>query len=459
MCAAECRVKLSMATASTEHYEISVSSPRENYGRPLVIIAVLFFTLGFLVCLNDILIPHLRSIFNLSYPVVIVVQSAFFWIALFSIPAARLVDRAGYQKTMLAGLLTMSFGALLFVPSAGFHSVTLFFAGLIVLGLGVTLLQVATNPYVAMLGSPATSSSRLSLVHAFKVLGAVIAPQFGGILVLSATPVSQIELNNLSQEALRYYRVAQAESVKLPYVLMGITLLALAAIFGSSRLPDFAFSHRRLSRGHNNSLWKKRNVILGALAVFACVGAEVSIGSLLVNYLTQLKIGHPMGLTISELASVYGLAAVAGLFIGWMLLRWIQTRHVLVACATGAAILVLISILTSGHTAMWTMIAAGFLSSIMFPCVFALGISDLGPLTSDGSGLLMTATVGGAIIPLAQNFLAHRASLNSSFALPIACYLFVLLFAVQSKTRKVSYQDGLNDFQGLERDHEGGYQT
>ncbi len=448
-----------MASASTQNYEIAVSSPQESYGRPLVIIAVLFFTLGFLICLNDILIPHLRSIFNLSYPVVLIVQSSFFWIPLFSIPAARFVDRVGYQKTMVAGLLTMSLGALLFVPSAGVHSTVLFFAALIVLGIGITVLQVATNPYVAMLGSPSTASSRLSLVHAFKLLGAVMAPQFGSILVLSATPVSQMELNNLSQEALRYYRVAQAESVKLPYVLMGITLLALAAIFGSSRLPDFAFSHRRPSSRESNSLWRNRNVLLGALAVFACVGAEASIGSVLVNYLTQLKIGHPMGLTIAELATAYGLVATSGLFIGWAILWRIQTRHVLAVCAAGAAISILVSILTSSHTAMWAMIAAGFLSSIMFPCVFALGISGLGPLTSDGSGLLMTATVGGAIIPLAQSILAHRASLNSSFALPIACYLFVLLFAVQSKRMKTSCQEAPNDFQRLERDREGTYQT
>jgi FHS family L-fucose permease-like MFS transporter len=448
-----------MATASTQNFEVAVPSPRENYGRPLVIIAVLFFTLGFLICLNEILIPHLRSIFNLSYPVVMIVQCAFFWIPLLSIPAARFVDRVGYQKTMVAGLLTMSLGALLFVPSAGLHSVALFFVALVVLGIGITVLQVATNPYVAMLGSSSTASSRLSLVHAFRLLGAVIAPQFGGILVLSATPVSQIELNNLSQEALRYYRLAQAESVKLPYVLMGITLLALAAIFGSSRLPDFAFSHRRPSRGERNSLWKNRNLILGALAVFACVGAEVSIASLLVNYLTQLKIGRPMGLTIAELAMLYGLVVTAGLFIGWIVLRRIQTRLVLAVCAAGAAILVLVSILTAGHTALWTMIASGFVSSIMFPCVFAIGISGLGPLTSDGSGLLMTATVGGAILPLAQNFLAHRVSLNSSFALPIACYLFVLLFAAQSKRTRTSYVDGPNDFMKQDRDREASYQT
>jgi MFS transporter, FHS family, L-fucose permease len=448
-----------MATASTQNYEVAVSSPRENYGRPLVIIAVLFFTLGFLICLNDILIPHLRSIFNLSYPVVMIVQSAFFWISLFSIPAARFVDRVGYQRTMVAGLLTMSLGALLFVPSAGLRSGVLFFGALVVLGIGITVLQVATNPYVAMVGSNSTASSRLSLVHAFKVLGAVIAPQFGGILVLSATPVSQMELNNLSQEALRYYRVAQAESVKLPYVLMGITLLALAAIFGSSRLPDFAFSHRRPGRSESKSLWKNRNVILGALAVFACVGAEVAIGSRLVNYLTQLKIGHPMGLTIAELATLYGLVATAGLFLGWVILGRIQTRHVLAVCAAGAAILILVSILGSGQTAMWTMIAAGFLSSIMFPCVFALGIAGLGPLTSDGSGLLMTATVGGAILPQAQNFLAHRTNLNSSFALPIACYLFVLLFAIQFKRTTTSYEDEGSDFQGLDRGREASYQT
>jgi MFS transporter, FHS family, L-fucose permease len=448
-----------MATASTEQYGIPVSSPRENYGRPLVIIAVLFFTLGFLICLNDILIPHLKSIFSLSYPVVILVQSAFFWISLLSIPAARFVDRVGYQRTMVAGLLTMALGALLFVPSASIRSGALFFAALIVLGIGLTVLQVATNPYVAILGSPSTASSRLSLVHAFKALGFAIAPQFGSMLVLSATPVSQLELNNLSQEALRYYRVAQAESVKLPYVLMGITLLALAAIFGSSRLPEFAFSHRRLSRNFNNSLWKRRDVVLGALAVFACVGAEVSVGALLVTYLRQLKIGRPMGLTIAELASLYGLAATAGLFIGWAILQKIQSRYPLGISAAIATILVLTSIFTTGHLAMWTMIAVGLCSSIMFPCVFAMGIADLGPLTIDGSGLLTMATVGGAIIPLAQNFLVDRISLNSSFALPIACYLLVVWFAAWYKPVKVNYQEQPDDFKLSDRDPEATYQT
>jgi FHS family L-fucose permease-like MFS transporter len=448
-----------MTTANTEQYEIPVSSPRENYGRPLVIIAVLFFTLGFLICLNDILIPHLKSIFNLSYPVVILVQSAFFWISLLSIPAARFVDRVGYQRTMVAGLLTMALGALLFVPSASIRSGALFFAALIVLGIGLTVLQVATNPYVAILGSPSTASSRLSLVHAFKALGFAIAPQFGSMLVLSATPVSQLELNNLSQEALRYYRVAQAESVKLPYVLMGITLLALAAIFGSSRLPEFAFSHRRLSRNVNNSLWKRRNVVLGALAVFACVGAEVSVGALLVTYLTQLKIGRPMGLTIAELASLYGLAATAGLFIGWGILQKIQSRYLLGISAAIATILVLTSILTTGHLAMWTMIAVGLCSSIMFPCMFAMGIADLGPLTIDASGLLTMATVGGAIIPLAQNFLVDRISLNGSFALPIACYLFVLWFAARYKPVKVNYEEEPRDFKLSDRGREKTYQT
>ena len=200
-------------------------------------------------------------------------------------------------------------------------------------------------------------------------------------------------------------------------------------------------------------------MLLGALAVLACVGAEASIGSLLVDYLTQLKIGHPMGLTIAELATVYGLVATSGLFIGWAILRRIQTRHVLAVCAAGAAISILVSILTSSHTAMWAMIAAGFLSSIMFPCVFALGISGLGPFTSDGSGLLMTATLGGAIVPLAQNFLVHRVSLNSSFALPIVCYLVVLLFAMQSKRTTMSYGRSANDLPGLDRDREASYQT
>ncbi|MGH9497962.1 MAG: sugar MFS transporter [Terriglobales bacterium] len=403
----------------------------ESYRRPLAVVTILFFMWGFLTCLNDILVPHLKSIFQLSYAQVMLIQFSFFSAYfLFSIPAARLVDWIGYQGTMVAGLLTMSAGAFLFVPAASLGLYPLFLSALIVLAAGITALQVAANPYVIVLGSPETASSRLNLTQAFNSLGTTIAPSIGSLFILSAAPLTLVEMSRLSPGVLHLYRTQQAASVKLPYIVIGTLLVLLAAVIGGSKLPGIGSAHHPLDEQPNDSLWKHRNLVLGAAGIFTYVGAEVAIGSFLVNYFTQPGIS---GLTTKAAAgyvSLYWGGAMVGRFIGSAVLRRVKTRHLLAFCASCTTLLLMTSILTSGHLAMWSILAVGLFNSIMFPSIFTLGLAELGPLAGDGSGILNMAIVGGAVIPLAQGFIADKIGIHHAFFLPVVCYLYILYYAL-----------------------------
>src|SRR5690242_14982769 len=236
----------------------------QDYTRPLTVVTTLFFMWGFLTCLNDILVPHLKSIFDLSYAKVMLVQFAFFSAYfLFSVPWSKVVNKIGYQRTMVVGLLTMTVGALLFVPAASAASYPLFLAALIVLAGGITGLQVAANPYVALLGKPETASSRLDLTQAFNSLGTTIAPKIGGLLILSAAPLAIEQLRQLTPQALHLYRVQQASSVKLPYIVIGVALLLLAVLIGTSKLPRIENTAHRTGEKVNDSIWKLPNLFFG----------------------------------------------------------------------------------------------------------------------------------------------------------------------------------------------------
>src|SRR5271155_4375434 len=261
------------------------ASPAPNYSRPLAIVTTLFFMWGFLTCLNDILVPHLKSIFDLSYARVMLVQFAFFSAYfLFSIPWSKLVNAIGYQRSMVVGLLTMALGAFLFLPAASTASYPLFLTALMVLAAGITGLQVAANPYVVVLGKPETASSRLDLTQAFNSLGTTIAPKLGGLLILSAAPLAMDKLRQLTPQALQVYRVQQASSVKMPYTVIGCALLLLAVLIGISKLPRIESATYHAGEKVSDSVWRHPNLVLGAIGIFCYVGAEVSIGSFLVNY-------------------------------------------------------------------------------------------------------------------------------------------------------------------------------
>src|SRR5262245_17165258 len=327
---------------------VATPAAAEHYARPLAIVTTLFFMWGLLTSLNDILIPDLKSIFDLGYAQAMLVQFAFFSAYfLFSIPWSRIVTAIGYQRTMVAGLICMAIGTLLFVAAATSASFPLFLLALVVLATGITGLQVAANPYVVVLGKPETAPSRLVLAQAFNSLGTAIAPSLGALLILSAVPLSVDQLHALSPDALTAYRVQQAASVRLPYLVIGATLALLAVMIARSKLPTITTAATSLNRTVCDSIWKYPNLIFGALGIFAYVGAEVSIGSFLVNYLVQANIGGLSPQSAAYHVSFYWSGAMVGRFIGAGLLRRINDGRLLDMCAVCTADLVGISMLPS----------------------------------------------------------------------------------------------------------------
>jgi MFS transporter, FHS family, L-fucose permease len=395
------------------------------------LVTALFFFWGFVTVLNDILVPHLKSIFDLNYTKVILIQFAFFSAyAIFSIPSAKLVDAIGYKKTMVTGLFTMGVGALLFIPAANAASFPLFLVALMTLAAGITALQVAANPYVAVLGPPETASSRLNLTQAFNSLGTTIGPYVGGLLILNANFKGTGETRQMSADVLQAYRIQEASSVKLPYLVIGLALIIFGLVIAMFKLPAIPGAARHAGTSVKASLWKYRQLVFGAIGIFVYVGAEVSIGSFLINYFGQPEIGSLPEFAAAKYVTYYWGGAMVGRFIGSAILQKVKTGTVLAIAAITACALVCISMLTTGHVAMWSIIAVGLFNSIMFPSIFTLGIAELGPLTGDGSGMLVMAIVGGAILPLLQGALADRIGIHHAFIIPAICYLYILYYAL-----------------------------
>src|SRR5713226_2330290 len=419
------------ATSSGSSKGIPAASATKDYSRPLAVVTTLFFMWGFLTCLNDILVPHLKSIFDLGYAQVMLVQFAFFSAYfLFSVPWSKIVNTVGYQKTMVVGLLTMAIGAFLFVPAASAASYPLFLTALLILAAGITGLQVAANPYVVVLGKPQTASSRLDLTQAFNSLGTTIAPKIGGLLILSAAPLAIEQLRQLAPQALHAYRLQTAASVKVPYTVITVALLLLAVLIGTFKLPTIETVTNRRGERVDDSIWKHPNLLFGALGIFAYVGAEVSIGSFLVNYFGLPEIAGLSAKTAAGFVSFYWGGAMIGRFLGAPLLRRIKAGYLLGLCAIAAATLVIVSMLVGGHTAMWSILAVGLFNSIMFPTIFSLGVAELGPVTGNGSGILNMAIVGGAILPVIQGAIADHVGLHHAFFLPVICYLYILFYGL-----------------------------
>jgi MFS transporter, FHS family, L-fucose permease len=421
---------MAIATAPDKN---AVASPQSstNYGA-MAMVTTLFFAWGFLTCLNDILIPHLKSIFDLNYAKSMLVQFAFFGAYfVFSFPSGKIIDYLGYKKAMVIGLITMGVGAILFVPAASIASYPLFLAALIILAAGMTVLQTSANPYVAVLGPPKTASSRLNLTQAFNSFGTFIAPYVGSALILGmvAAPIAADQLRKLPADQLQLYRVTQAASVKVPYIGFAIALFVLAIVIALFKLPKIQSVEARGEQ--HGSIWQYRHLVLGAVGIFVYVGAEVSIGSFLTNYLNTPEIG---GLTLEAAAKMliyYWGGAMVGRFVGSALLQKIPTGKLLAFNALVASLLVVTTMVTTGHVAMWSILLVGLFNSIMFPSIFTLAIEGLGPLTGDGSGLLVAAIVGGAIVPLLQGFIADRIGIHHAFFLPAICYLYIVYFGLR----------------------------
>jgi len=414
----------------------------KGYRSAFSVVTLLFFMWGFLTCLNDILVPHLKGVFELNYTKVMLIQFSFF-AAYFvmSIPAGKVIARFGYQRGIVIGLTVGGIGALLFYPAAGALSYPLFLAALFVLATGITLLQVAANPYASVLGEPRTASSRLNLAQAVNSLGHTTAPYIGGLLILSAATLTAEQLRLLPEAQQLAYRLEKAASVQMPYLILAGALFALALVMGVIHLPVISAVEDEQSKSARlRDALKYRHLRLAAAGIFLYVGAEVSIGSFLVNFFGEPDIAGLKASVAAGFVSYYWGSAMVGRFIGSALLQKLKSRDVLAVAATCAAILVITTILVSGHTAMFTILAVGFFNSVMFPIIFTLGIEDLGILTSRGSSVLVMAIVGGAAIPVAQGALADNIGIHHAFFLPALCYLYIIYYAVKGSRHPIVHE-------------------
>ncbi len=396
-------------------------------GGPLAVLTSLFFMWGLITSLNDILVPHLKSAFALDYVRAMLIQFCFFGAYfVMSLPAGYLVERRGYKQGIIIGLAAAGAGCLMFYPAAGVRSYPFFLAALFVLASGITLLQVAANPFVTILGRPESASSRLTLTQAFNSLGTTVGPYLGSLFILAGA-------SSAAGAA-----AADPSVVQMPYLALAAALFILALVVGVSPLPadrhPQAMARSPASGMHARSarsLWSHRHLVLGAIAIFLYVGAEVSIGSLLVSFMGLRQIAALPAEVAGKYLSVYWGGAMIGRFIGSALMLRVGPPKLLTVNAAVGAALVAVAVAAAGHTAMWALLAVGLLNSIMFPTIFALALDSLGEHTGAGSGVLCMAIVGGAVVPELQAWAADSMGLLHSFFVPILCYLYIAFYGLK----------------------------
>ena len=400
---------------------------------PLIIVTILFFMWGLLTSLNDVLIPHLKSVYTLTYVQAMLVQFCFFG-AYFvvSVPAGMLIKKIGYQKGAVTGLMIAAAGCALFYPAAT-SGYGVFLFAFFVLASGITILQVAANPFVTELGDPQTASSRLTLTQAFNSLGTTVAPLLGGMLILGGVVLGAEQLKLLPAAEQAAYRAKEAAMVQGPYLALAAALLVLAVLFALARLPKIVHAEPSGSVGASGktSALSHTHLVLGALGIFLYVGGEVSIGSFLINFMAEPSIAGLPHDTAANYVSLYWGGAMVGRFIGFAVMRHISPGKALAFNAACSIALILIATFGSGAVAMWSILAVGLCNSIMFPTIFSMALNKLGPLTGQGSGILCMAIVGGALVPAVQGYLADTIGLQLSFLVPAACYTFILFYGLK----------------------------
>jgi FHS family L-fucose permease-like MFS transporter len=389
-----------------------------GYFVPFVTLTALFLTFGFVTTLNMSLVPHLRLIFNVGYKAAMLAESAFFLAYfVFSAPTSKLIEWMGYKKTMVVSLFIQVVGCLLFIPAARLVNFPLFLTACFVVGAGVTALQTSANPYAAILGPEASASVRLTLAQAFNSIGTTVAPIFAGAFILTdptkfATPA------------------AIANTVRAPYIAIAGALLVLGIAVAFSHLPhiDQPPSSHVKEGGASRSIWSYRHTVLGALGIFFYVGVEVGLASIAVNYFKSQGVSSFK--TASDLASLYWFGALVGRLAGSWILTKVKSGKLLGIFGFAASALLIVSMATSGNVAIWSLVLCGLFNSIMFPNIFTLGIAGLGPMTSKGSGLIMTAVVGGAVIPVLLGVAADRYGIQHAFVIPLFCYLYIAWYGL-----------------------------
>ncbi|MET0179381.1 MAG: sugar MFS transporter [Novosphingobium sp.] len=403
--------------------------PGKSYRPALALLASLFFMWGFITVINNTLLPHLRSVFDLNYTQTTLIESVWFIAyGVFAMPSAFLIERVGYKKAIIIGLVIMAVGALGMVPAARLPSYAVTLVALFVIAGGIALLQVAANPYVAVIGPPETSESRLTLVQAFNSMGTFFAPYFGGYLILSRT-VSGTTMEGTHVTAEQ--RLADAQATQLPYVMVAVVLVIIAVIIARSHLPTLGEDSRRANAAERKhlSLWSHRNLVFGVPAIFIYLIAEIGVANLFINFVTQPSIGNMTQATAANYLILLWGGMMVGRFAGSFIMRSIPADKTLAAFAAAAFVVMIAAATLEGPLAMWALILVGLCHSIMFPTIFALGIKGLGPLTEEGSGLLIMAIAGGALV-VVQGWLADLYGLQASFYLTAACELYVLWYAL-----------------------------
>lgn len=431
---------------------------KKSYGKAFIFLTILFFLWGFITVLVDSLIPRLREVFTLSYFQAGMVQFAFFGAYfLLSIPAGYILSRIGYKNGIILGLGTMAVGCLLFYPAASFRIFGIFMLGYFILAGGITILQVAANPYVTLLGPEKTASSRLNLSQAFNSLGTAIAPAIGALFILKDKVKTKEEIELLDAAQRNAYYVSEASTVQNLFIGIAIFIVLIAIVFAFVKLPKIGDT---ASSNDYSRVLKNKNLILGALGIFFYVGAEVALGSYMVNYFLSLDLAETVRNTpymrniaewiltsgvadSSDMAVVgvfvtfYWTGAMIGRFIGSYFTKIFNPAYILSFFATCAIVLIIISNLSIGLTAMWSIIAVGLFNSIMFPTIFSLALDGLGDDKPQGSGILCTMIVGGALIPPAYGFLTDSFNFKIALILVMACYAYILYYGFRNGKRKV----------------------
>jgi FHS family L-fucose permease-like MFS transporter len=405
-----------MAVGSVEGAQASVQGEAQgSYVLPMVLMVSLYFSIGFITALNDILIPHFKDLFHLTNFLALLVQFCFFGAYfVMSLPSGWIVGRIGYKAGIVAALATMGCGLLGFVPASMAISYPLFLFALFVVGSGLALLQVAINPYVGALGKPETAASRLNLCGGLNSLATTIAPRLGAAFIFIAAGATTAEL---------------AHSVRAPYMLLAGFTFLLALVTTFVRLPELIEKRPEGAAGDGSAL-QFVHLRLGAVAIFSYVGAEVAIGSIMISFLGQRSMGGLSHAAAAAYVSLYWLGAMIGRFIGSFALIYIRAERALRVVAACALVLVATTILGHGHVAMWAIVSCGLFNSVMWPCIFPLSVKGLGRFTSQGSGILITMVVGGAIIPEIQGLLADKFGYQHSFVVVLLCYAYLVFFAV-----------------------------
>lgn len=429
---------------------------QHSYTGPFILLTTLFFLWGFITVLVDSLIPRLKEIFELTYFQAGLVQFAFFGAYfLLSIPASQILDKIGYKRGIILGLVTMGVGCLLFYPAASLREFWIFMLGYFTLAGGMTILQVAANPFVAVLGSEEKASSRLNLSQAFNSLGTAIAPAVGALFILSDNIKSSEEIAMLSDIKREIYFNAEASAVQRPFIGLSVFILMIAIVFFFVKLPQMMSEK---SSGSYFEVLKNKNLALGVLGIFCYVGAEVAIGSYLVNYFMDMGLSSQImesefmsniaksfdadifskdsKAVVGVFVTFYWSGAMIGRFVGSYLTSRINPGKVLGIFAAMAAALVFVSISTTGFVSMWSILAVGLFNSIMFPTIFTLAIDGLGPLKAKASGLLCTAIVGGALIPPLYGKLTDGIGFKSALILIILCYSYILFYGWENYKKK-----------------------